>query len=53
LDLGLVMGSSEVHAAPSAAPPQPAWAKHPQHLLGLLQHYLLKSGRQRLERRVG
>jgi len=23
LDLGLVMGSSEVHAAPSAAPPQP------------------------------
>jgi len=29
LDLGLVMGSSEVHAAPSAAPPQPRPAKHP------------------------
>src|SRR6266404_4605439 len=29
LDLGLVMGSSEVHAAPSAAPPQPRLGKTP------------------------
>src|SRR6266446_7169910 len=29
LDLGLVMGSSEVHAAPSAAPPQPRPGKPP------------------------
>src|SRR5258708_5080407 len=29
LDLGLVMGSSEVHAAPSAAPPQPRPGKTP------------------------
>src|SRR5712672_3555401 len=29
LDLGLVMGSSEVHAAPSAAPPQPRPGKLP------------------------
>jgi hypothetical protein len=29
LDLGLVMGSSEVHAAPSAAPPQPRPSKNP------------------------
>src|SRR6266850_892676 len=29
LDLGLVMGSSEVQAAPSAAPPQPRPANHP------------------------
>src|SRR6266436_5095371 len=29
LDLGLVMGSSEVHAAPSAAPPQPRPGKSP------------------------
>jgi len=28
VDLGLVMGSSEVHAAPSAAPPQPARASY-------------------------
>src|SRR6476660_5127614 len=29
LDLGLVMGSSEVRATPSAAPPQPRRANHP------------------------
>src|SRR5467141_1783583 len=29
LVLGLVMGSSEVHAAPSAAPPQPRLGKSP------------------------
>src|SRR5712664_4908758 len=29
LVLGLVMGSSEVHAAPSAAPPQPRRVIHP------------------------
>ena len=29
LVLGLVMGSSEVHAAPSAAPPQPRPGKSP------------------------
>jgi hypothetical protein len=29
LDLGLVMGSSEVRATPSAAPPQPRRASHP------------------------
>src|ERR1700704_3593368 len=29
LDLDLVMGSSEVHAAPSAAPPQPRPGKSP------------------------
>src|ERR1019366_6102861 len=29
LVLGLVMGSSEVHATPSAAPPQPRPAKRP------------------------
>jgi hypothetical protein len=29
LDLGLVMGSSEVCAAPSAAPPQPRLGNHP------------------------
>jgi hypothetical protein len=29
LDLGLVMGSSEVHATPSAAPPQPRSVEHP------------------------
>src|SRR5258707_7325201 len=29
LVLGLVMGSSEVHAAPSAAPPQPRPGKYP------------------------
>jgi hypothetical protein len=29
LVLDLVMGSSEVHAAPSAAPPQPRQANHP------------------------
>jgi hypothetical protein len=28
-DLGLVMGSSEVRATPSAAPPQPRRANHP------------------------
>jgi hypothetical protein len=28
-DLGLVMGSSEVHATPSAAPPQPRPGKRP------------------------
>ena len=30
LDLGLVMGSSEVDATPSVAPPQPRPAKHRQ-----------------------
>src|SRR5256885_14623662 len=30
LVLGLVMGSSEVHAAPSAAPPQPRPGKSPE-----------------------
>src|ERR1700730_2786129 len=30
VDLGLVMGSSEVHAAPSAAPPQPRPGKSPR-----------------------
>jgi hypothetical protein len=29
LDLALVMGSSEVRAAPSAAPPQPRLGKRP------------------------
>jgi hypothetical protein len=29
IDLGLVMGSSEVHATPSAAPPQPRPGKTP------------------------
>jgi hypothetical protein len=29
LDLGFVMGSSEVHAAPSAAPPQPRPSRTP------------------------
>jgi hypothetical protein len=29
VDLGLVMGSSEVHATPSAAPPQPRPGKLP------------------------
>src|SRR6266404_463798 len=29
VDLGLVMGSSEVHAAPSVAPPQPRLGKSP------------------------
>jgi len=29
VDLGLVMGSSKVHATPSAAPPQPRPGNHP------------------------
>src|SRR5215204_745493 len=36
LDLGLLMGSFEVRATPSAAPPQPRRANHPRDPMGRL-----------------